>query len=135
VSAPEQRRRGGGMRWVRTWLPVGIILSGLILMALVRDINGVEGGALLISAGLSVWLLNWFYRVGVKGDRDRETEDEARAYFDRHGHWPDEAPADAPEPPSDPGHDAGHVPPRDPHRHPPGNRRERPGSRPRRPGP
>ena len=128
----------GDMRWVRTWLPVAIILSGFVLMALVRDINGIEGGALLISAGLSVWLLNWFYRVGVRGDRDRETEDEARAFFDQHGYWPDEAPPDTQprgHPTPDHAHDPGHVPPRDPHRRAPANRGDRPGSRPRRPGP
>jgi hypothetical protein len=37
-------------------------------------------------------LLNWFYRVSVKGERDRDTEDEARTFFAQHGHWPDEEP-------------------------------------------
>ena len=27
---------------------------------------------MLVSAGLSVWLLNWFYRLGVRGDRERD---------------------------------------------------------------
>jgi hypothetical protein len=26
----------------------------------------------------------------VKGDREREREDAAREYFDKHGRWPDE---------------------------------------------
>ena len=52
--------------------------------------TGIEGGTLLVSAGLSVWLINLLYRVGVKGDRERDDEDRARAYFDEHGHWPDE---------------------------------------------
>jgi hypothetical protein len=30
----------------------------------------------------------------VTGHEDRDREEEARAYFDEHGHWPDEAPAD-----------------------------------------
>jgi hypothetical protein len=47
---------------------------------------------MVVGAGLSVWLLNLLYRVGVTGDRDRATEDEARDFFDRHGHWPDEPP-------------------------------------------
>jgi hypothetical protein len=118
------------MSWVRTWLPVGIILSGVVLMALVRNESGIEGGTLLISAGLSVWLLNWFFRVGVRGDRERTTEDEARTYFDRHGYWPDEAP------PADAEHPAGDESGHDPHRrHRPSDRRDRPGARPRRPGP
>jgi hypothetical protein len=28
----------------------------------------------------------------VKGDRERDAEDEARAYFDEHGYWPGEEP-------------------------------------------
>jgi len=32
------------------------------------------------------------HRVGVDGDADRRAEDAARAHFDRHGRWPDEAP-------------------------------------------
>jgi hypothetical protein len=79
------------MSWVRTWLPITIIASGFVV-ALVTGFSetGVEGGALLVSAGLSVWLLNLLYRVGVKGDRERDEEDRARAYFDEHGHWPDD---------------------------------------------
>jgi hypothetical protein len=80
------------MRWLRTWLPLSIIASGLVLMAVTRSESGVEGGVMLISAGLSVWLLNWLYLVSVRGERDRDREDEARAFFDRHGHWPDEPP-------------------------------------------
>jgi hypothetical protein len=79
------------MSWIRTWLPVTIIASGLVVaVATGFSENGVEGGTLLVAAGLSVWLLNLLYRVGVKGDRERDEEDRARAYFDEHGHWPDE---------------------------------------------
>jgi hypothetical protein len=123
------------MSWVRTWLPSAIVASGVVLMALVRNENGLEGGALLVSAGLSVWLLNWFYRVGVHGDRDRVTEDRARAYFDRHGYWPDEAPPEAPDEPA-PDESARAERPPDPHRRrPPSDRFDRPGSPRRRPGP
>ena len=79
------------MSWVRTWLPIAIIVSGFVVAAVTGfSENGVEGGTLLAAAGLSVWLLNLLYRIGVKGDRERDEEDRARAYFDEHGHWPDE---------------------------------------------
>ena len=79
------------MSWVRTWLPIAIIVSGFVVAAVTGfSENGVEGGTLLVAAGLSVWLLNLLYRVGVTGDRERDEEDRARAYFDEHGHWPDE---------------------------------------------
>ena len=50
------------------------------------------GGGLIVAAGLSVWLLNWFFRIGVRGDRERDAEDRARDFYDAHGHWPDEPP-------------------------------------------
>jgi hypothetical protein len=61
-----------------------------VMMIVAPDI--IEAGAMVVGAGLSVWLLNVLYRVGVTGDRERATEDEARDFFDRHGHWPDEPP-------------------------------------------
>jgi hypothetical protein len=86
--------------FVRTWLPVAIIVAGCIVAAATGfSDTGLEGGALIISAGLSVWLINLLYRVGVKGDRDREVEDRAREYYSRHGRWPedDEEPVDSPD--------------------------------------
>ena len=81
------------VRFVRFWLPGIVCAIGIVmlLVALIRqdDIGG-EGGALMLSAGLSIWLLNVLYRVGVRGDRERDREADARAYFDRHGRWPDE---------------------------------------------
>jgi hypothetical protein len=29
------------------------------------------------------------YRIGVEGDKERDREEAAREYFDKHGHWPD----------------------------------------------
>ena len=81
------------MSWVRTWLPAAIIVSGVVLAALMHNAGGLDGGVLLVSAGMSVWLLNWFYRLGVRGDEERDAEDAARVFFDTHGYWPDEAPA------------------------------------------
>jgi hypothetical protein len=78
------------MRLVRTWLPVAIIAAGLAIILATRTETGFEGGGMLVAAGISVWLLNWFYRLGVRGDRERDREDRARAYFDEHGRWPDE---------------------------------------------
>ena len=82
------------MRFVRVWLPLAIIAAGLIvIIATGGSETGVEGGAGIIGAGASVWLLNLIFRVGVQGERDRDAEDEARAFYDEHGYWPDEAPS------------------------------------------
>jgi hypothetical protein len=123
------------MRWVRTWLPLAIIAAGVaIMVASGGSQDGLEGGGLVISAGLSVWLLNFFFRVGVKGDLERDEEDRAREYYDRHGYWPDEAPEheaherDRDAPPA-------HPPQADSHRERPRPHRERPVRRPNRRGP
>ena len=116
------------MRVVRTWLPVAIIAIGLVIILATRTETGIEGGGMLVAAGISVWLLNWFYRLGVRGDRERDQEDRARTYFDAHGRWPDEdepLPAD-PEPEAPPR-------PAPPHRTaPPSHRPGSGGSRPTR---
>ena len=78
------------MLFVRWLLPALICVAGVVMMVVAPDES--EAGAMVIGAGLSVWLLNLLYRMGVTGDRDRASEDAARDYFDRHGHWPDEAP-------------------------------------------
>jgi hypothetical protein len=87
------------VRVVRTWLPIAIIVGGLVVATATGfSETGVEGGTLLVAAGLSVWLLNILYRVGVKGDRERVEEDEARAFFDEHGYWPGDEPPPRPDP-------------------------------------
>jgi uncharacterized membrane protein len=81
------------LRLVRLGIPLGLISIGVIMLlvgAIRSDDIWAEGGALMVSAGLAVWLLNVLHRVGVRGDRERDREAEAREYFDRHGRWPDE---------------------------------------------
>jgi hypothetical protein len=73
-----------GMRYV---LPTMIVIGGLVIMALGSE-NDLEGGASIVSAGLAVYFLNWLFRIGARGDREREDEQAAREYFARHGRWP-----------------------------------------------
>ena len=42
--------------------------------------------------------IGWFVKVMLTGDDERHEEEAARAFFDEHGHWPDEDPAAATEP-------------------------------------
>ncbi len=69
-----------------------MVLAGFVLLILNPGGFGVEGFAMSVGGGLSVLMLNWMYRVGVAGDREREREEEARRYLELHGHWPDEQP-------------------------------------------
>jgi hypothetical protein len=81
------------MSVVRIWMPAAILVAGVVLV-IVRggDETSIEGAAALWGAGLSVALLNWLHRMGVAGDSARVEEDEARAYFAKHGRWPDDVP-------------------------------------------
>jgi hypothetical protein len=102
------------MRFVRVWLPLLIIAAGLIaIVATGGSLSGVEGGVAIIAAGMSVWLLNVIFRVGVAGERERDAEDAARDFYAEHGYWPDEAPPEAAPPP------AAAPEPADPHRRAP----------------
>lgn len=76
--------------FVRFVMPAMIVLSGFLLAAIGQNESAYEAGALLISAGVSVALLSLFYRVGVRGDKDRGREEQAREHFDRTGQWPGE---------------------------------------------
>jgi hypothetical protein len=80
------------LRLIRYWLPAAITLGGILVMVIGGTEDALLGGAGIVGAGLSVWLLNILYRLGVRGDRERDEEDAARAFFDSHGYWPDEAP-------------------------------------------
>jgi hypothetical protein len=84
------------LRFIRTWLPAIIVGTGVLLWVISPSVDTAEGSAGIIGAGLSIWLLNILFRIGVKGDIERDEENAARHYFDEHGHWPDERPRDRP---------------------------------------
>jgi Zn-dependent protease with chaperone function len=90
VGHPDdhQARHRWLLRTVRYILPTGIVVIGLVFMAMGGETN-LEGGAAVVSAGLAVYFLNWLFRAGASGDREREAEDAARDYFDQHGRWPE----------------------------------------------
>jgi len=77
---------------VRYGLPAAIFFAGVVVTGVASDQEtGVLIGTMFMGAAIAVFLLNFFYRMGVTGDRDREAEDARRRYFDAHGHWPDES--------------------------------------------
>ena len=79
------------MHFVRYGLPGVMFLAGCIVAFADPDHQrGLEVGALLVGSALTVLLMNVLFRIGVEGEKDRDREDEARDYFDKHGHWPDE---------------------------------------------
>jgi hypothetical protein len=79
--------------FVRYGIPGLIFLAGCIVAAVDSDKQrGLEIGAMLVGSAFAVLLLNLFFRIGVQGESDRDREEAARVYFDKHGHWPDERP-------------------------------------------
>jgi len=78
------------MIFVRFVMPALIVLAGILLAIIGHRESAYLAGALLVSAGISVALLNLLYRVGVNGDGDRDREEAAREHYDRTGQWPGE---------------------------------------------
>jgi hypothetical protein len=90
TTAPSDPRPTAGALFVRYGIGGVMILGGILVLIISPDGFGTEGFSMAVGGGLSVILLNWLFRLGVSGDRERQQEEEARAYFDRHGRWPDE---------------------------------------------
>jgi hypothetical protein len=84
-------RASGFTAWlligVRYALPLVVVIVGLVLMSLGGE-SDLEGGAGFVSAGLAIYFLNWLFRIGASGDRERDIEQAARDYFNEHGRWP-----------------------------------------------
>ena len=79
------------MLFVRYGLPGVIFLAGVVVTGVASDKEtGLLIGSMFMGAGIAVFLLNLFFRMGVEGDKDRDAEDARRRYFDEHGRWPDE---------------------------------------------
>ena len=94
--------QGRGMRLLlvatRVWLPLAIAIAGVVLIVIGgpgshhHSPTVAAAGVALLIAALIVWMINWLFRMSVQSNREREQEELAREYFDRHGHWPDEEP-------------------------------------------
>lgn len=82
---------------IRFWVPVVLCTAGVLVIVIGGfSEHSLEVGIPVFSAGASIWLLNFLYRVGISGDKERDSESEARAYFAEHGHWPGEQGSSAP---------------------------------------
>ena len=90
-AQPSRQRPSIVLLGVRYGIPAAMILGGIVLALVGSGDQGIEGFAMAVGGGLSVFLLNALYRVGVRGEAERAQEDQARAYYAEHGVWPDEA--------------------------------------------
>jgi lysylphosphatidylglycerol synthetase-like protein (DUF2156 family) len=75
----------------RVWLPLALALVGAVLTLIGHGRSNVAAvGVCLMLIALTVWLINWLFRMSIESNHDREDEEEARRVFDRTGQWPDE---------------------------------------------
>ena len=78
------------LKFVRYWLPAIVIVGGVVSLIAIGTDWALEGAAGVVGAGLAIYLVNILFRIGASGDRERDQEEAARQYFDRHGRWPDD---------------------------------------------
>lgn len=75
----------------RVWLPVAIAVAGVVAIIIGHGHTAAAAaGVVLLGTALMVWMINWMFRLSLQSNREREGEERAREYFDRHGRWPDE---------------------------------------------
>lgn len=75
---------------LRYGLPVAFVIGGIVMFVLEPNSIGLEGLLMAIGAALATFYLNFLFRQGAKGDRERDREEAAREQFTRTGRWPDE---------------------------------------------
>jgi hypothetical protein len=79
-----------GVAAIRYGLGALMVIGGIVVLIVNPGGFGADGFAMAVGGGLSVLMINFLFRLGVSGDREREAEEQARRYFDKHGRWPDE---------------------------------------------
>jgi hypothetical protein len=96
AQSGDQARGSGkpglGLLAARYLLPAAICVAGIVLLVVGGSDATVGAGVVLIGVGLLVALLNVLMRLGLDSNRDRERDQLARQYFDRHGRWPGRRP-------------------------------------------
>jgi len=89
-NAEQAPRASVGILLLRYGIGAVMIVAGIVMLIVDPSGLGVDGFAMAVGGGLSVLLINFLYRLGVSGDKERDEEERARVYFDEHGEWPDE---------------------------------------------
>ena len=90
VDEQRRTRSGGdslGVLAVRYGIPALFIVAGQVVLITTGDTVNWAG---FTGAGLAILLIGALLRIGTEGDKERDREEAAREYFDRHGRWPDD---------------------------------------------
>ena len=74
----------------RVWLPASLAAVGLAFMVIGHGRSNIAAvGVCLLLIALTVWLINWLFRMSLESNRDRDSEEAAREFYTRTGRWPD----------------------------------------------
>jgi len=76
-----------GLAAVRYGIPLAMAIAGIVALAHGGDAAGF--GVLIIGFAIIVLLLNALFRLSVASNHERDEEERARDYYERHGRWPD----------------------------------------------
>jgi hypothetical protein len=84
---PSSERPSRAVLVIRYGIPAAFIVAGFVILVLTGDAVSWAG---FTGAGLAILLIGLLVQIGNVGDRERDREEAARAYFEEHGRWPDE---------------------------------------------
>ena len=75
-------------RAVRIGAPAALVVAGLVLVFLVGSRAAEAAGYTLLGSAALLVLSVIIFRAGLSSTADRDREEEARVFYDRHGRWP-----------------------------------------------
>jgi hypothetical protein len=84
---PSSERPSRAVLVIRYGIPAAFIVAGFVILVFTGDAVSWAG---FTGAGLAILLIGLLVQIGNVGDRERDREEAARAYFEEHGRWPDE---------------------------------------------
>lgn len=73
---------------VRYGLPLLLTAVGVWLLE-TQTVKWGGLGVMLIGTAVIVLMLNLLFRLSITSNNERSREEQAREYYDRHGHWPE----------------------------------------------
>jgi hypothetical protein len=80
--------RQAGLAAVRYGLPLAMAIGGIVAITQGGDAAGF--GVVLVGSAFIVLMINLMFRLSLVSNRERDVEEQAREFYDRHGRWPDE---------------------------------------------
>ena len=75
-------------RAVRIGAPAALALAGLVLVFAFKSRGAEAAGYTLLGSAALLVLSIVIFRAGLASTADRDREEQARLFFDRHGRWP-----------------------------------------------